>query len=68
MKETTGHELVATTAFELVGVALLAILADTSKAIGNVVLVFMVAVGFIWLMTSGAGFLQGIMSHVPSTK
>jgi hypothetical protein len=59
----TGHDIVAKTAFELVGVALLAILADTNKALGNVLVLLMVAFGFIWLMNSGSTFLTPIINR-----
>lgn len=57
----TGHDIVAKTAFELVGVALLAILADTNKALGDIIVLLMVAFGFIWLMNSGSAFLAPII-------
>jgi hypothetical protein len=64
----TGHEIVAKTAFELVGVALLAILADTNKALGNVLVLLMVAFGVIWLMNSGSAFLAPIIGKFSATS
>lgn len=61
----SGHDIVVTTAFELIGVALLAIVADTGKKAGSVIVVLMAGFALIWLMTSGAPFLSKILARSP---
>ena len=66
MASTPGHDIVVKTSLELIGVALLAILADTGKAVGKVIVVFMVSIALIWFMTNGAKFLGPIVSRLQS--
>lgn len=53
-----GHNFVTIVSLELVGVAILAIVADTSKAIGNVIVLLMVSFLMFWLITRGYRFIQ----------
>ena len=59
-KPTTqpGHGIVVTTAFELIGVSLLALLAGTSKQMGNIVIIVMVGFLLGWLLFN-SGTLEG---------
>lgn len=64
MAASNGHEIVAVTAFELIGVSLLAIIADLNKALGNVVVMLMVSFLFFWFIAHGAGMLSKSVSNV----
>jgi hypothetical protein len=59
-----SHNIVAISAFELIGVALLAILADTNKTVGNIVVLFMFSFLFIWFMLFGSKFLSNVLRNV----
>jgi hypothetical protein len=52
-----GSDIVVTTAVELIGLSLLAILAGMNKGLGRVAVVFMAGIALIWAM-SHTGFLQ----------
>jgi hypothetical protein len=54
----TAHELVVKVAFEAIGVGLLALLADTNKTAGSIIVTLMVGFLFIWLITSGAAYVR----------
>jgi hypothetical protein len=58
----TGHDIVITTTVELVGVALMAILAGTSDGMGRIMVALMGGFMLVWLMTNTA-FLKGIIPH-----
>ena len=68
MSATPSHELFVTIAFETAGVALLAVIADSSKTVGRVLVVLMLSFAFIWLITSGTGMLQTIFKHIPASS
>jgi len=53
-----GHDIVVTTAFELIGISLLALLAGTSKQMGNIVIIVMVGFLLGWLLFN-SGTLEG---------
>jgi uncharacterized membrane protein len=55
---TPGHDIVVTTAFELIGVSLLALLAGTSKQMGTIVIIVMVGFLLGWLLFN-SGTLEG---------
>jgi hypothetical protein len=59
-----GHNILAVAVFELVGVGLLAVVADTSEQIGNLIVVLMVAFLFFWLITNGSKFFAPIIGNV----
>lgn len=46
-----GYDIVATTAFELVGVGLLALLAGTNDNLGRVIIVIMAGWIVLWLLS-----------------
>lgn len=54
----SGHSFVAKLALELVGVALLAIIADTGKAIGNAIVMLFVAFLVLWFIIVGYKYLN----------
>lgn len=58
----SGHTIVVKLAFELIGVGLLAVVADMNKTLGNVIVVLMISFLFFWLMTGGITFLQPILA------
>ena len=53
-KPQPGFDIIVTTAVELVGVGLLALLAETSNDVGTIIVVFMVGILIIWLITHTA--------------
>lgn len=55
---TSAHEAVVRISFELVGVALMAIAADTNETLGTVLVILMASFFFYWLMTHGAALIQ----------
>lgn len=58
-----GNDIVVTTAFELIGVSLLALLAGTSDQMGSVVVLVMVGFLLGWLLvnsTTLAGWLKNL--------
>jgi hypothetical protein len=57
-KAQPGHDIVVTTAFELIGISLLALLAGTSKQMGNIVIIVMVGFLLGWLLFN-SGTLEG---------
>jgi hypothetical protein len=53
-----GHDIVVTTAFELIGVALMALLAGAGPNIGKIAVIVMVGFLLGWLLLN-SGTLQG---------
>lgn len=51
MATQAGYDIVVTTAVELIGVGLLALLAETSDQVGNLIVIFMVGILIIWAIT-----------------
>lgn len=49
-----GSDIVVTTAFELIGVALLALLAGANDQVGNIVVILMVGFLLGWLLLNSA--------------
>lgn len=49
--QQTGNGIVVTTAVELIGIGLLALLASVNDQVGNIIVIFMVGILLIWLMT-----------------
>jgi len=66
----TGKDKVTGGIIVIGGVFVLAIVAGASKSMGKIALVFMVGVLFIWLMTSGMGFITKWTNQAktPSTR
>lgn len=52
-----GSDIIATTAFELIGVGLMALLAGANDQLGSVIVVVMAGFLIIWLLSNTA-FLQ----------
>jgi len=57
MSRLAGNDIVVTTAFELIGVALLALLASANEQLGKIVIILMVGFALIWAMAN-TGFLE----------
>ena len=57
-KQQLGHDIVVTTSFELIGISLLALLAGTSKQMGNIVIIVMGGFLLGWLLFN-SGTLEG---------
>jgi hypothetical protein len=57
-KPQLGHDIVVTTSFELIGISLLALLAGTSKQMGNIVIIVMGGFLLGWLLFN-SGTLEG---------
>lgn len=57
-KRQPGNDIVVTTAFELIGISLLALLAGTSKQMGHIVIIVMVGFMLGWLLFN-SGKLEG---------
>lgn len=68
MASSPGHAIVAETAFELVGVALLAIVADLNKTLGNIAVMLMVSFLFFWFMAHGSKFVGSALSNVEKAQ
>lgn len=68
--QKSAHDVIAIAAFELIGVGLLTVLADTSDTMANLVLIFMGAILLFWFIYKGAGFLghfvgpKGVISNL----
>jgi hypothetical protein len=62
-----GADIVATTAFELIGVGLLALLAGTNDRVGNIIIIIMVGWLLIWAMAH-TGLLQNTFGLDPAFK
>jgi hypothetical protein len=58
MATPSGHDIVARTAFELVGVGLLAVFADLNETLGKVLVLLMVSFLFFWFITVGYKYLS----------
>lgn len=56
-KPQPGHEIVVTTAVELIGVSLMTLLAGTSDQMGNIVIVVMIGFALAWTLANTA-FLE----------
>jgi hypothetical protein len=54
MAAQAGNDIVVTTAVELIGVGLLALLASANDQVGGVIVIFMVGILLIWLITHTA--------------
>lgn len=62
-KKQPGNDIVVTTAFELIGVSLLALLAGTSEQMGSVVVIVMSGFVLGWLLFNSqtlAGWLKNL--------
>jgi len=62
-KKTTnqpGHDIVVTSAFSLIGVALLALLANAGPKIGKVVIILMVGFAIGWALIN-SGWMEKIL-------
>jgi len=59
-KKTPAQDLVTTTTFELIGIALLALLANASDRVGRILVIVMVGFGLVWALSNTA-FLQKII-------
>lgn len=55
-----GHDIVVTTAFSLIGVALLALVANAGPKVGKIVIILMVGFAIGWAMLN-SGWLQGYL-------
>lgn len=58
-----GNDIIVTTAFELIGVSLMAILAGVNDQMGNVVVIVMVGFLLGWLLLNSKtlqGWLKGL--------
>lgn len=64
----SAHDVVARLSFELVGVALLAIIADSNETLGSIILILMVAFLVYWLITRGAGIIARYIAPYQPTS
>jgi hypothetical protein len=55
-----GHDIVVTTAFSLIGVALLSLLANSGRNTGKIVIIVMVGFAIGWAIVN-SGWLQGYL-------
>lgn len=46
----TGNEIVVTTAVELIGIGLLALLASSNDQLGSIIVIFMAGILVLWLI------------------
>jgi hypothetical protein len=63
MAGAAGSDIIVTTAFELIGVGLLALLASTSDQMGTVVIIVMIGFVIGWLLVNSstlAGWVKGL--------
>jgi hypothetical protein len=51
MAAQTGNEIVVTTAVELIGVGLLALLASSNEQLGSIVVIFMAGILLLWAIS-----------------
>jgi len=51
---TSAHDVIVRMSFELVGVSLMAIAADTNETLGTLLLILMLSFAFYFLMAHGA--------------
>ena len=63
VQQQSGYDVVTTTAFELIGVGLLALLAGTSDQMGTIVVIVMVGFLLGWLLLN-SGTLSRWVSNV----
>jgi hypothetical protein len=49
--QQTGNGIVVTTAVELIGVGLLALLASANDQLGQIIVIFMVGILLLWLIS-----------------
>jgi hypothetical protein len=47
----TGNEIIVTTAVELIGVGLLALLASANDQLGGIIVIFMAGILLLWLIS-----------------
>jgi hypothetical protein len=55
-----GHDIVVTSAFSLIGVALLALLANAGPKVGKIVIILMVGFAIGWAMLN-SGWMQKVL-------
>jgi hypothetical protein len=53
----TGSDIITTTAFELIGVGLMALLASTNDQMGTIVVIVMIGFALAWAL-SHTGFME----------
>lgn len=61
---STGHSIIVTTMAEVIGISILAIIADSSDTGGKFAVALMIGWFLIFLMSGGAGFVTELTSKL----